>query len=65
MWLQKPTAEAQRKGPYTIICGLRNPRRQHWGRDHIRSYMASETRASSTEEATGNIHNRPYVLIFV
>ena len=25
MWLQKPAAAAQRKGPYTTICGFRIP----------------------------------------
>ena len=48
MWLGKPTAAAQRKGPYTTICGFRNPRRQDWGRDHTRPYVASVDGVGST-----------------
>ena len=50
MWLQKPAAAAQRKGPYTNICSFRGLRRQYRGRDRTRPYVALETRTGSSGE---------------
>jgi hypothetical protein len=66
MWLQKPAAAAQRKGPYTTICGFRNPApaAQVQGKGPyttICGFRKPAPAAGLQRQHRGRDHTRPYM----